>query len=125
MNIFEENIYKEIKDELLQSKIDKKMDIYFTNKNELDHYYNVGKMIIDAQGGEERAKYGDGLIKKISIKLLYEDNLKYSTTSLKYMRIFYLFMKSQPVADQFVKSLSWSHYQELLSLKDINEINYI
>lgn len=36
------------------------------------------------------------------------------------MRQFYLFQKSQPVADQ----LCWTHYQVLLSLKDVNEINY-
>jgi predicted nuclease of restriction endonuclease-like (RecB) superfamily len=36
------------------------------------------------------------------------------------MRKFYEFAKSQPVADQ----LTWSHYQELLPIKDINEINY-
>ena len=37
------------------------------------------------------------------------------------MRMFYLLVeKSQPPADQ----LTWSHYCELLPLKDINEINY-
>ena len=36
------------------------------------------------------------------------------------MRQFYIFQKSQPLADQ----LSWTHYQVLLALKDINEINY-
>ncbi len=56
MDELEENIYEEIKKELIQSSIDKKVDIYFTNHNELTHYYNVGKMIVDAQGGEERAK---------------------------------------------------------------------
>ena len=63
MNEYEENIYKEIKNELVQSVIDKKIDTYFTNKNELTHYYNVGKKIIDAQGGEEKAEYGNRIIK--------------------------------------------------------------
>ena len=72
MNEFEKNTYLEIKNELIQSVIDKKVDNYFVNKNELTHYYNVGKMIVDAQGGESRAKYGDGLIKKFSEKLTKE-----------------------------------------------------
>ncbi len=55
MNEFEENVYVEIKNELIQSAIDKKVDTYFVNKNELTHYYNVGKMLIDAQGGEDKA----------------------------------------------------------------------
>ena len=36
------------------------------------------------------------------------------------MRQFYLFQKGQPLVDQ----LSWSHYTIVLSLKNINEINY-
>ena len=120
MNEFEEKVYKEIKNELVQSVIDKKLDTYFTNKNELTHYYNVGKMIVEAQGGEERAKYGDGLIRKFSQKLNKELNKGYSYRSLNLMRKFYLFQKVQPVAAQ----LSWSHYIELLSIKDINEISY-
>ena len=121
MNEFEEKIYKEIKNELIQSAIDKKIDIYFTNKNELTHYYNVGKMIVDAQGGEERAKYGDGLIKKISKRLLQDGNKGFSMQNLKNMRRFYLvFSKRQAVPVQ----ISWSHCVELLILNDINEINY-
>ena len=97
MNELEENIYKEIKNELLHNLIDKRIDNYIANKNELTHYYNVGKMIVDAQGGEERAKYGDGLIKKVSERLTREIGNGYSSRSLKYMRKFYLFQKGQPV----------------------------
>ena len=46
MNEFEENVYVEIKNELIQSAIDKKVDTYFVNKNELTHYYNVGKKLL-------------------------------------------------------------------------------
>ena len=121
MDELEENIYGEIKKELIQSAIDKKVDIYFTNRNELTHYYNVGKMIVDAQGGEERAKYGDGLIKKISNKLTNDLGKGFDFTTIKRMRQFYLIMKKgAPLAHQ----LSWSHYMELLPIKDINEINY-
>ena len=120
MNEFEENVYKEIKNELIQSVIDKRVDTYFVNKNELTHYYNVGKMIVDAQGGEERAKYGDGLIKNFSERLTMELGKGYSIRSLKYMRKFYLFQKGQPLAAQ----LTWSHYIELLNINDFNEIHY-
>ena len=77
-------------------------------------------MIIEAQGGEERAKYGDGLIKKFSEKLTKEIGNGYSIRSLKYMRKFYIFQKGQQVAAQ----LSWSHWIELLNINDSNEINY-
>ena len=123
MNELEEKYYSDIKEELVQSVIDKKIDTYFTNRNELSHYYNVGKMIVDVQGGEERAKYGNGLIKKFSERLTKELGKCFSTTSLKYMREFYLFLKSQPLTDQTILCLSWSHLQELLPLNNINEIN--
>ncbi|MBQ8892768.1 MAG: DUF1016 family protein [Bacilli bacterium] len=121
MNEFEDNIYGEIKKELVQNVIDKKVDTYFVNKNELNHYYNVGKKIIDAQGGEERSKYGDGLIKKYSERLSKELGKGYSVQNLKNMRRFYLiFSKRQALPVQ----ISWSHCVELLKLDNINEINY-
>ena len=64
MNEFEENIYIDIKNELVQSVIDKKIDTYSTNRNELTHYYNVGKMIFDAQGGKNELSMGMDLLKK-------------------------------------------------------------
>ena len=115
------NYYNEIKNKLIDNEVYKRVKDYSKNRNDLSTYYEVGKLLIEAQGGEDRAKYGDGLIKEYSEKLTKELGKKYSITSLKYMRMFYLLVeKSQPPADQ----LTWSHYCELLPLKDINEINY-
>ena len=114
------NYYNEIKEQLISNEVYKRVKDYSKNRNELETYYNVGKLIIEAQGGETRAKYGDNLIKEYSKKLTRDLNKKYSITTLKYMRQFYLFQKGQPLVDQ----LSWSHYVILLPLKDINKINY-
>ena len=115
------NYYNEIKNKLIDNEVYKRVKDYSKNRNDLSTYYEVGKLLIEAQGGEDRAKYGDGLIKEYSEKLTKDLGKKYSITSLKYMRMFYLLVeKSQPPADQ----LTWSHYCELLSLKNINEINY-
>ena len=115
------NYYEEIKQELINNEVYKRVKDYSKNKNDLETYYNVGKILVNAQGGEEKSKYGDKLIKEYSNKLKKEFGKGYSTTTLKYMRQFYLFCKkSQAVPDQ----LTWSHYIELLKLKDIDEINY-
>ena len=115
------NYYKEIKNELINNEVYKRVKDYSKNKNELSTYYNVGKLLIEAQGGKDRAKYGDGLIKEYSKKLNDELGRKYNITTLKRMRQFYLIVeKGAPLAHQ----LTWSHYCELLSIKDINEINY-
>ena len=115
------NYYNEIKNELLNNEVYKRVKDYSKNRNELSTYYNVGKLLIEAQGGEDRAKYGDSLIKEYSLKLSQEIGKKYNITTLKRMRQFYLMIeKGAPMAHQ----LTWSHYCELLSLKDVNEIEY-
>ena len=115
------NYYDEIKNELINNEVYKRVKDYSKNRNELSTYYNVGKILIEAQGGEDRAKYGDGLIKEYSLKLSQEVGKKYNITTLKRMRQFYLMIeKGAPMAHQ----LTWSHYCELLPLKDINEIEY-
>ena len=115
------NYYNEIKTELIKNEAYRQVKDYSKNRHDLETYYNVGKLLIEAQGGEERATYGNQLIKDYSKRLTNELGKGYSTTSLKYMRQFYLFCrKGQAVPDQ----LSWSHYLVLLSLKDINAIKY-
>ena len=115
------NYYNEIKNELINNEVYKRVKDYSKNKNELSTYYNVGKLLIEAQGGKERARYGDSLIKEYSKKLSEELVGKYNITTLKRMRQFYLIIeKGAPLAHQ----LTWSHYCELLSIKDINEISY-
>ena len=116
-----DNYYDQIKERLVEVEIQNKVKDYSKNKYTLEKYYEIGKLLIEAQGGEKRAKYGDGLIKEYSKKLQQELSLKYNYTYLSRMRQFYLSIeKGAPVAQQ----LTWSHYVELLPLKDINEINY-
>ena len=115
------NYYNEIKNKLIDNKVYKKVKDYSKNRNDLSTYYEVGKLLIKAQGGEGRAKYGDNLIKEYYERLFNDTGRKYNITALKRIRQFYLVVeKGVPLAHQ----LTWSHYCELLPLKDINEINY-
>ena len=114
------NYYNEIKTILINNDAYKVAKDYYKDRNDLMSYYNVGKLLIEAQGGEKRAKYGDNLIKEYSIKLTKDLGKGYSTRTLKLMRKFYLFQKGQPLVAQ----LSWSHYTILLSLKNNDKINY-
>ena len=110
------NYYSEIKNELINNEITKKVKDYSKNKSDLTTYYNVGKLLSEA--GKH---YGEGIIKNFSLKLINEVGKKYNTTTLKRMRQFYwLIEKGAPLGHQ----LTWSHYRELLPIKDINEIKY-
>ena len=107
--------YNKIKNELINNEIVHKIKDYSKNKSDLSTYYNVGKILSEA--GKH---YGEGIIKKYSIKLTNELNKKYSYRSLNYMLKFYKLQNLQSMTAQ----LSWSHYCELLSLISINEITY-
>ena len=115
------NYYNDIKNILIDNKIYNKTKEVSKNRNDILSYFEVGRILVKAQGGKNRAKYGDKIIKEYSEKLTKELGLGYSTRSLKDMRKFYLrFQKGPPVGAQ----LTWSHYRILLSLKDENEMNY-
>ena len=83
------NYYNQIKEKLMDNEVYKKVKDFSKNRNDLNTYYEVGKLLIEAQGGEVRAKYGDGLIKEYSEKLTKEVGKGYCTRNLKNMRKFY------------------------------------
>ena len=89
--------YTEIKKQLINNEVYKKVKDYSKNRNDLSTYYNVGKLLSEAG-----KKYGESIIKKYSINLTRELGKGYTQTNLKYMRQFYIFSKSQTVSDQCV-----------------------
>ena len=115
------NYYKEIKNELINNEVYKRVKDYSKNKNELSTYYNVGKLLIEAQGGEDKAKYGNALIKEYSEKLTKEIGRGYTFSALSRMRQFYLLSEKIATLSQ---QLTWSHYCELLVFDNVDEINY-
>ena len=110
------NYYNEIKTELINNEITKRVKDYSKNRSDLNTYYNVGKLLSEA--GKH---YGEGIIKEYSKRLTNELGKGYSISNLKNMRNFYVFFsKSQTMSGQ----LTWSHYIELLKLVDKEKINY-
>ena len=118
------NYYNEIKETLIKNEVYKKVKDYSKNKSDLNVYYEVGRILIEAQGGETRAKYGNKLIKEYSEKLTKELGKGYTYTSLSRMRQFYLLSKKVATAWQQLQNLTWSHYKLLLALTSIDEIKY-
>ena len=115
--------YNEITIEIIDIETYKKVKDYSKNKRELEGYYKIGKLIVEAQGGEERAKYGNGLIKNFSKKLVLECGKKYNERTLRRIRQFYLIFKYEKWSTMSTK-IYWSHFTELLSIKDNNKIKY-
>ena len=110
------NYYNEIKNELVNNEINRKVKNYSINKSDLDAYYNVGRMLSEAGN-----HYGEGIIEEYSKRLTYELGKGYSKRNLWLMLKFYeLNEKVQTLSAQ----LSWSHYCELLSFENTDKINY-
>ena len=112
------NYYDEIKNELINNEVYKKVKDYSKNRNELSTYYNVGKLL--SKAGK---KYGEKIIDNYSKKLVVEVGKKYNKRTLFRMRQFYKLIEEQKVSP-LATQMTWSHYCELLPLKDTNEINY-
>jgi len=110
------NYYNEIKNELINNEINRKVKNYSINRSDLDTYYNVGKILSEAG-----SHYGDGIINEYSKRLTNDLGKGYSKRNLWLMLRFYEFKeKMQTVSAQ----LSWSHYCELLSFENVDKINY-
>ena len=71
------NYYNELKEQILNNEITKRVKDYSKNKSDLTTYYNVGKLLSEA--GKH---YGEGIIKEYSEKLTKEFGKGYSTKTL-------------------------------------------
>jgi len=106
-------------------------------------YFQIGKMIVeDEQQGNQRAEYAKETIAKLSTELNKEFGKGYSISNLEYMRSFYNIYQlriSQSLIGKFKNSsksqsitknlnipflLSWTHYIQLLKIKDDDERNF-
>ncbi len=113
-----EIIYKNI--ELLINQSRKK--VYQTvNTEMLNLYWNIGKIIMDIQKGEKRAKYGEKVLKEISERLTIEFGNGFSKRNLERMRNFYLCF---PNTTTLLSQLSWSHYLEIMKIKNKYKRNF-
>ena len=110
------NYYTEIKEQILNNEITKRIKDYSKNRSDLTTYYNVGKLLSEA--GKH---YGEGIIKVYSKRLTIDLNAKYDVSSLNKMRKFYNLIEKMATLSP---KLSYSHYVELLPYNDINKIYY-
>ena len=115
------NYYNEIREIALDVESSSKVREYEENRERVKAYFNIGKLIVEAQGGNKRAKYGNELIKEWSIKLSEEFGKNYSERNLRNMRKFFLEYSNWNTVSA---KLSWSAVLEIIKLKNENERNY-
>ena len=112
------DFYNDVKEILNEAR----KKVYRNIQSEMIYaYWQIGKMIVEKQGGEERAKYGDGLIKELSTQLSNDYGSGFTERNLRNMRQFYLLF---PIWHTVSAELSWTHYRLQLSLEDENARNF-
>ena len=114
----EDNIYKEIKSILEQAR----NKVYkVANSTMVEAYWNIGRVIVEKQGGSNKAEYGTALIKNLSKKMTKEFGKGFTVANLKNMRQFYLiFQKSYALRSE----LTWTHYRLLMRVENENARNF-
>ena len=116
----EKNYYSEIENYIKKTEVNKRARRLEENSDTLTNYWNIGKLIVEAQGGEQRATYGNQLIKEWSKMLNEKYGKGYNESHLKRFRQFYCtFPKSAAM-----RHLSWSQIRRILPIKDENKRNY-
>ena len=86
-----ESVEKELYENVRAYRAAARAKVYtVANEAMVKAYWNVGREIVEKQGGADHAKYGDGLIKSLSVKLTAEFGPGYTGTNLRYMRLVYL-----------------------------------
>ena len=108
----ERSIYLSIKEILISAREKAYKAVNFAM---VEAYWNVGKLIVEAQDGNERAEYGEELLKNLSKELTKEFGKGFTVTNLRYMRQFYIvFQKHHALRDE----LSWTHYRLLMKIEN-------
>ena len=113
------NYYEEIKKKIINNEIYGMVKDYSKERNRVIAYFDIGKLLYDAG-----SKYGEAIIEKYSKKLQAEVGEKYNKRALFRMRQFYMVFSRSEKVSQLATQLTWSHYIELLPLKDENQILY-
>ena len=112
------NYYEKIKNKIIDNETYERVKDYSKERHRVITYYEIGKLL-----NEAGKKYGTNIIKQYSKKLVIEVGTKYNERTLRRMRQLYLLFKKQKWSPLATK-LSWSHYSEVLSIKDEDKLMY-
>ena len=117
----EKDYKKELIELVEKTEINKGYHDYFKNKDLVNNYFEIGKLLIEAQGGEEHDTYGNKLIKTWSVELTEKFGKGYDASNLRRFRQFYSEFK---MCGPLGHILTWTNIRLLLPIKNENKRNY-
>ncbi|GHT77613.1 hypothetical protein AGMMS50262_19080 [Bacteroidia bacterium] len=81
----------------------------------VETYWQIGKKIVEEQGGETYSKYGENLLHDVSKRLTAEFGKGFGYVNLTNMRKFYLQFSN---VYALRKELNWTHYRSLIRVEN-------
>lgn len=112
--------YIEIENYIRINEFNKRRRTLEENYDTLNNYWNIGRLIVEAQGGNLKSKYGDELLKNWSKEYTKHYGPGYSYANMARYRQFYI---SFPIFATTWR-ISWSIIKVILPISDINKRNY-
>ena len=111
-NIESSNLYEFSRDLIINTR---KLVYHTANFAMVEAYWQIGKKIVEEQGGFERSKYGENLLKSVSKRLTSEFGKGFTYVNLTNMRKFY-----QQFQNVYAlrKELTWTHYRSLIRVEN-------
>jgi len=115
------NYLNNIKELIEKDIVLKKKHRLIETSSTLNTYFEIGRLIVEAQGGNTRAKYGNGLIKEWSKELTRIYGKGYDISNLKRMRQLYLTFEKGGAVPHL---LTWTNLSIILPIKEESKRNY-
>ena len=112
------NYFNEIEDLIRTNEINKGVRTLQDNRETLYTYWHVGKIIVESQ---DESKKTNNLIKELGKRLSLKYGKEFNASYFSKMRLFYL---TFPILKSLIPKLSWTHYLQILTIKNPNERNF-
>lgn len=116
--IDKEQHYNQIRDAIIKHEVYQKVKDYSKEIERVHTYFEIGRLVFAAG-----SIYGNNTINEFSKRLINEFGITYSYRNLVNYRKFYSIFKNEKL-NALRSKLSWTHYRELIKLKNIDEIIY-
>jgi predicted nuclease of restriction endonuclease-like (RecB) superfamily len=110
------NYIEDIKAILLQARL----KVYAAvNSAMVETYWRIGQRIVEEeQQGNERAAYGEAILKNLSIALSSEFGKGFSYANLRNFRQFYLTYPDQEICYAVRSNLTWTHHRLIMRVEN-------
>lgn len=107
---------QEIRDILLRAR---QQTYRYVNSAMVEAYWRIGeRIVLQEQKGSEKATYGEGILKELSIALTSDFGKGFSYANLYNMRQFYLTYPSIEKFYTVCRNLSWSQHRLIMRVED-------